>query len=473
MADDAGEVDRRLDTGVAAAHHRNGLALEQRSIAVRAIRHAIAAVFLLARHAQLAPARAGGEDHAAALEHRAIGQDDFRIVARFGRRDELVGALQVHDIDVVLIHVLFQRRHQLGPFRCLDRDEVLDRQGVRHLAAETFGHDAGAEALACGIDRRRRAARATADDEDVERIARCDLLRFALRRPGVDLGEDLLERHASGAENLAVERDSGHRHDVVGLDLVAEDAAVDHRMADARVEDGHEVERLHHVRAVVAGQRDVGDKVHVGVERADRLDVFRIHLGRIAARLQQRQHQRGEFMPHRQAGETHAHVGAGAADRERGDALALGVVGHARHHDVGQRRDLVHQRAHFSRFGAVIQISDQFNLLINTLKQGLELGFHVLVQHGYSLNLVNSGPSIKSLLDRQQRPMQQCRQRTAGVPAWAARRRRAEARRGAPDSSTMLRSCRRDRARGRGSLRLLSTWPGTLRSGWPPRIAPP
>jgi hypothetical protein len=43
MADDAGEVDRRLDAGVAAADHRHALALEQRAVAVRAEADALAA----------------------------------------------------------------------------------------------------------------------------------------------------------------------------------------------------------------------------------------------------------------------------------------------------------------------------------------------------------------------------------------------------------------------------------------------
>jgi hypothetical protein len=38
------------------------------------------------------------------------------------------------------------------------------------------------------------------------------------------------------------------------LDLVLEQPAVDGHVAHARVEHGHQVQRLHHVRAVVAGQ---------------------------------------------------------------------------------------------------------------------------------------------------------------------------------------------------------------------------
>jgi hypothetical protein len=46
-----------------------------------------------------------------------------------------------------------------------------------------------------------------------------------------------------------------------------------------------------------------------------------LDLGRVAAHLQQRQHQRGEFMPHGQAGKAGAVVFAGAVDRERRRAV--------------------------------------------------------------------------------------------------------------------------------------------------------
>jgi hypothetical protein len=61
VADDAGEVDRGLDAGVAAADHRDALALEQRAVAVGAVGDALVAVLGLAGHVHLAPAGAGGQ----------------------------------------------------------------------------------------------------------------------------------------------------------------------------------------------------------------------------------------------------------------------------------------------------------------------------------------------------------------------------------------------------------------------------
>jgi hypothetical protein len=88
--------------------------------------------------------------------------------ARLAGRDEPLGALQVHHVDVVVAHVLLERGGQLRALGVLHRDEVLDAHRVEHLAAEALGRDAGADALARGVDRRRGAGRAAADDEHVE-----------------------------------------------------------------------------------------------------------------------------------------------------------------------------------------------------------------------------------------------------------------------------------------------------------------
>src|SRR3546814_4697714 len=61
--------------------------------------------------------------------------------------------------------MLLQRDAELGALGVLHGNEVLDRQRVQHLAAEALGGDAGADALARRVDRRRRAGRATADHE--------------------------------------------------------------------------------------------------------------------------------------------------------------------------------------------------------------------------------------------------------------------------------------------------------------------
>ena len=61
-------------------------------------------------------------------------------------------------------------------------------------------------------------------------------------------------------------------------------------------------------------------------QRLDLLDHFGVDLGRVAAGLQQGEHQRGEFMAHRQAGEVDARLLARAADGERGAQCGVAVL---------------------------------------------------------------------------------------------------------------------------------------------------
>src|SRR5690606_8808868 len=211
VGDDTGQVDRRFHPGVAAADHRHALALEQRAVAVRAVGDAPAAVFLLAGYVHFAPARAGGQDQGPRLERGTAVHLHFVQAVGTGR-NERGSTLQVHDVDVVLAHVFFQRAGQFRAFGFLHRDEVLDGHGVQHLAAEALGRHAGTDALAHGVDGRRGAGRATADDQHVEGVLGVEFLGVAGGGAGVELGEDFLFAHAALAEQFAVEVDARHGH---------------------------------------------------------------------------------------------------------------------------------------------------------------------------------------------------------------------------------------------------------------------
>jgi hypothetical protein len=56
---------------------------------------------------------------------------------------------------------------------------------------------------------------------------------------------------------------AGHGHDLALVHFVLEHAAFNHRGLDLGVEDGHQAQRLHHVRAVVAAQAHVDLEVEV------------------------------------------------------------------------------------------------------------------------------------------------------------------------------------------------------------------
>ncbi len=85
--------------------------------------------------------------------------------------------------------------------------------------------------------------------------------------------------------------------------------------------------------------------------------IWRDQLGRrgrgVAADLEQGEHERGELVAERDAGELHGHVGADALDREGG---ATGVVvGPADGDLVGERGDLVEQLGELGGLRAVVE----------------------------------------------------------------------------------------------------------------------
>ena len=348
---------------------------------MRAIGHALVAILLLAGHAHLPPTRASGEDHRPRLQRGPVGQLHFdQATGGVAGRHQLLGALQVHHVHVVFVHVLFQRSSHLRTFGVRHRDEVLDRHGVQHLAAETLGRHASADALARGVDCRGRAGRTAADHQHVEGVPGLDLLRLAGAGAGVDLRQDLLQAHAALVEHLAVEEHGGHRHHLALLHLVLVQRTVDGNVPDVGVQHAHQVQRLHHVGAVLAGQREIGLEGVLPIEIAHLLDHVGRSLGRMAADLQQGQHERGEFMAHRDAGKAHADVGAEAVDRE--GRLARFAVVAAQADLVRQRGDLLQQLVQLARLGAVVQRRDQFDRLRELFQVGLQLRLEGFVEHG-------------------------------------------------------------------------------------------
>src|SRR3546814_16561366 len=106
MRDEPREVDRRLDPRIAAADHRDTLALEQRAVAVRTISDALVAIFGLAGDAHLAPARAGRQDHRLALHARAAFPLPFVQTCR-PAGTQLGGVLHIHTVDPIILNMRF------------------------------------------------------------------------------------------------------------------------------------------------------------------------------------------------------------------------------------------------------------------------------------------------------------------------------------------------------------------------------
>ena len=379
MGDQPGQIDRSLYAGVAAADHRHALALEQRTIAMRAIGHAPVTIGFFAGHVHLAPARAGGQDEGTSLQHGTVLERNLVKPAQPIGRHQLYRLLQVHHIDFIIADMLLQRGRELRAFSVLHRDEVLDPYRIEHLATKSLGGDAGTDALARGVDRCRCPRRAAADHEHLERFLRRNLLRRACRSTGIQLCEDLLDVHPALPERLTIQEDSGDRHDLARIDFILERAALDCDMADPGVQHAHQIQRLHNIRAVLARQREIAFKGIVAVQRPDMLDDLLRQLGRMTADLEQRQHQRRELVAHRQSGKTHPDIGTLAADHERGPAPVVIVADDL---DVaGKLGDLIQQRQHLARSGTIVCGRDEFDRQFDITQVSLELGFQVCIEH--------------------------------------------------------------------------------------------
>ena len=418
----AGQVDRSLDARVAAADHRHVLALEQRPVAAGAVGHALGAVFVLAGHADVAPARAGGQDDGAALQLATVVQLHRHQATRLRGGHQLGRALGVHHVDVVVGHVRSQLGRVFGASGVGHAGVVVDVQRVVDLAAKAVGHDAGAQALARGVDGRRRAGRAAADHQHLVGRLGAELGGVALGGAGVDLLQDFFERDAAAVEHLAALIDGGHAHDLARFNFLLEHAAIDDGGLDARVVDADERQRLHHVRAVVAGQAHVDLEVQVHVERLDLLEHLGLDLGRVAAGPQQGQDQRGELVPHGDGGKGELRAAARPRQGERG---------HARVAAVGAQPDLVRTRgrhllqqlAQLGGFGVVAQGRHHLERLLHALEVGRELLLDVLVQHGGC----SLSDSCSRLLDKRWMPIWSIKSRTAGPAGPVAVRRGLEA----------------------------------------------
>ena len=143
---------------------------------------------------------------------------------------------------------------QFLAFGLRHRDVVFDIHGVEHLATEAFAHQAGTNAFTGGVNRRRRARRAGADNQNIIRITFVQRFCRTFFGTRVHFGNDFGQRHTALAKLLTVHKDRRNAHDVTVGDFVLERTAVNRRVLNARVQHRHQVQRLHHVRAVMAGE---------------------------------------------------------------------------------------------------------------------------------------------------------------------------------------------------------------------------
>ncbi len=117
------------------------------------------------------------------------------------------------------------------------------------------------------------------------------------------------------------------------------------------------------------------------VKAAHLVEQVGVFLGRMAADMEKREHQRGELVPHRQTCEDGFRPPLIGANGEAGRTLAAAIE--TRGDFVGLRGDFLDQRAHFSGLRAVVQRRDQFDRTAQVRKVGLERGGGGGVENGH------------------------------------------------------------------------------------------
>ena len=251
---DTREIDRRLNTRVAAADDGDALALEERAIAMRAVSDTPISILGFAGHVDVTPARAGREDHRARAQRATVIHNDFDKIAGLGSGDEFLDALQIHDLDVVVAHVRLEVGGKFGSVGFEHGDVVLDAERIVRLTAEALRGDARAQSLTRCVHGSGSTGRAATDDEHVIRRLGVDLGALFVGAVAVEFGEDFFEAHAARAEELAVQEHHRHGHDLASRDFILIKSAIDHDRFDVRVDHRHQGQCLHDIRAVVAGQ---------------------------------------------------------------------------------------------------------------------------------------------------------------------------------------------------------------------------
>jgi len=154
----------------------------------------------------------------------------------------------------MLAHMLLKRYRKLRTFSFLDGNEVFNAQGIEYLATKTFRCHTGTNSLARCVHRSCSARRTAADYQHIERGLGGDFLRFALNAAGIDFRQYLFQTHSTLAELGPVEKHGRHGHDLARLDFVLKQRTINHGGFNARVLYCHQVQRLNHVGAAVAGQ---------------------------------------------------------------------------------------------------------------------------------------------------------------------------------------------------------------------------
>jgi hypothetical protein len=174
----------------------------------------------------------------------------------------------------------------------------------------------------------------------------------------------------------------GHTLDTEGLNVGLGQLAIDHLVPKIRVHERHLVERLNHIGAVRAAERDIGAQAHWPAEGLDPSSNPFIGQLAFAVAVEQGKDERGKLMPTRDAPEANPRRAPVAKNIELDPRHLLG---HLTGRDlVTARSNLGKQLTNFSLLGVDAAIESQSQRGGQSRKVGLELGFDAWVQHGCS-----------------------------------------------------------------------------------------
>src|SRR5690625_3129853 len=98
------EVDCCFNTGVSAADNSYMFSFEQRSITVWTVRYPFISELIFPGNADFTPTGTCGEDNGFTLQDSTVFQFNFNEVFLF----QTCSTLQIHDINVVIFHMLFK-----------------------------------------------------------------------------------------------------------------------------------------------------------------------------------------------------------------------------------------------------------------------------------------------------------------------------------------------------------------------------
>ena len=226
--------------------------------------HAVADVLGFVVDIELAPVGSRGYDDGRREKHLApLHVYALLLAGKFHGVDLAI----VEHFHGVIVEMLTQIVGQLCPGSLGNGDEIFDAYGVFHLSADAAGNERHLQSLACRVDGGRRTGRATAENDHIV-FALHGLLTVA--QLASEPVFQLLQEHAQVApadvQLLTVGIDRRHGLNVEAAHLLLEECPVDHLATQPRIDEGHEVEGLHHIGAVGTRERHIGLHPDVALE---------------------------------------------------------------------------------------------------------------------------------------------------------------------------------------------------------------